>query len=352
MKKNVVASNSNEVIKAALAIKHKNYNHPKDASSDNLGSRYLRSDMPLSGETDRYLGRYTELNKLEERSKPSSGIIDTPKIRCNLINPESSIPCKYRLINPVAVLFKEGIGPSFIDSFLLDPSKKASINFKEVKDPNNRYEFSSYIINPHKSKEKVYSLFISGPYKQGGKSELNSLPGYWVNQGESIDIPMYPTDSDPKYVFTAGFSGCSFVVDKLDDSMLRIYHVEGGKEEKQYSKVIRRKTKGMVKAMQYNDYGFQKEVKEGIINEPIQNEKEEFIENILGFAYLHYNEDLKNWTMHYQSQSNPPSVDSFVKGIKPDQHIITYKAIAKGESKFINHVIELAEPPYLLKSSP
>ena len=235
---------------------------------------------------------------------------------------------------------------------MLDPSKKASINFKEVKDPNNRYEFSSYIINPHKSKEKVYSLFISGPYKQGGKSELNSLPGYWVNQGESIDIPMYPTDSDPKYVFTAGFSGCSFVVDKLDDSMLRIYHVEGGKEEKQYSKVIRRKTKGMVKAMQYNDSGFQKEVKEGIINEPIQNEKEEFIENILGFAYLSYNEDLKNWTMHYQSQSNPPSVDSFVKGIKPDQHIITYKAIAKGESKFINHVIELAEPPYLLKSSP
>jgi hypothetical protein len=52
------------------------------------------------------------------------------------------------------------------------------------------------------------------------------LMGFWVPQGGSCVIPANPgTES---FVFTPDFSGCSILVDQIDDNQYRVYHVQGG----------------------------------------------------------------------------------------------------------------------------
>ena len=70
------------------------------------------------------------------------------------------------------------------------------------------------------------------PYKGAAKDPV--IRAYWVPQGQSVDIPLHPNQEEPKYVFTPDFSGCSMEVDRMNAETLKVYHVEGGKEQAQY----------------------------------------------------------------------------------------------------------------------
>lgn len=122
---------------------------------------------------------------------------------------------------------------------------------------------------------------------------------YWLAQGKFIDIPLNPVENvDPEIVFTPSFSGCSLVVDYMNDKTLRVYHVEGGKELEQYNNV-RDHGEGMVYAMQYNDYGY------------FTVSNKDYYENVHGTAFMVYDRIRKNWQMHYHGikyDDNYPSI--------------------------------------------
>lgn len=54
------------------------------------------------------------------------------------------------------------------------------------------------------------------------------LKGFWAPQGNNIKIPVKPGPSDPKFVFTPDFTGCSMIIDKIDRGNYQVYHVQGG----------------------------------------------------------------------------------------------------------------------------
>lgn len=57
-------------------------------------------------------------------------------------------------------------------------------------------------------------------------SDDDPIPAYWLPQGGSCDIPVVA--SERRFVFTPDFSGCSLLVDQLNDTTYRVYHVTGG----------------------------------------------------------------------------------------------------------------------------
>ncbi|AOJ73507.1 hypothetical protein WS78_32205 (plasmid) [Burkholderia savannae] len=129
----------------------------------------------------------------------------------------------------------------------------------------------------------------------------STVKAYWVPQGKYYDIPVHPDiTTDPIHVFTPAFSGCSFVVDMMSEETLRVYHVEGGKEEEQYNRVGIEHGRGMVAAMEYPDYGFHRI-------------GESNIENVHGFAFLRYeSKEGGSWNLHYQGQEAP----AYVKNLR------------------------------------
>jgi hypothetical protein len=57
-------------------------------------------------------------------------------------------------------------------------------------------------------------------------SDDDPIPAYWLPQGGSCDIPVVA--SERKFVFTPDFSGCSLLINQINDTTYRVYHVTGG----------------------------------------------------------------------------------------------------------------------------
>ena len=120
---------------------------------------------------------------------------------------------------------------------------------------------------------------------------------YWVPQGGYADIPAHPENGQPQLVFTPGFSGCSFVADKLDDTTIRVRHVQGGKEDAEYNRLhASEHGHGMIGAMEYRDYGYH------------ENYSGAVLENIQGSAFMKYEGD--SWQIKYQRLKNAPGIVS------------------------------------------
>lgn len=126
--------------------------------------------------------------------------------------------------------------------------------------------------------------------------QSSSVSGYWVAQGGYIDIPMHPKGTEPEYVFTPGFSGCSLTVDQLNDNTLRVRHVEGKKEADQYNRLSSADHgMGMSAAMEYMDYGF-------------DNEGGKVVTELTAFAFMKYEPKTKAWDIHYQSSQGAATI--------------------------------------------
>ena len=120
--------------------------------------------------------------------------------------------------------------------------------------------------------------------------QANAVSGYWAPQGGYVDVPLNPTGTDPEFVFTPGFSGCSLTVDQLNDNVLRVRHVEGGKEEAQYNKLSAvEHGLGLSASMEFIDYGFDVDG-----NKKVESQ-------LTGFAFMKYDRKSRAWNIHYQS---------------------------------------------------
>ncbi|NAX22444.1 hypothetical protein [Vibrio sp. V39_P1S14PM300] len=133
---------------------------------------------------------------------------------------------------------------------------------------------------------------------------------YWVAQGKFLDVPKHPNPHrDPQYIFTPSFSGCSFVVDEWDDNTLRVYHVEGGKENTQYNNLAEHGN-GLLNYMSYRDYGY-------------YQHGDSTIENITAFAFMKYNASARKWEIHYQRQEHAPAIQNYQirpRVLRSEQH--------------------------------
>lgn len=119
---------------------------------------------------------------------------------------------------------------------------------------------------------------------------------YWAPQGGYVDIPAHPM-TGPKLVLTPGFSGCTFVADKLNEETIRVRHVQGGKEDLEYNNLAANEHgQGMIDAMEYGDYGYH------------HDSQGNLMENITGSAFMIYEND--QWNIKYQSLASPPGISS------------------------------------------
>lgn len=120
---------------------------------------------------------------------------------------------------------------------------------------------------------------------------------YWAPQGGYVDIPAHPQKGDPTLVLTPGFSGCTFVADKLNEDTIRVRHVQGKKEDPEYNNLDDEEHgQGMIDAMEYKDYGYH------------HDDQRELKENIMGTAFLKYEDN--QWKIKYQSLVNAPGIAS------------------------------------------
>jgi Uncharacterized alpha/beta hydrolase domain (DUF2235) len=131
---------------------------------------------------------------------------------------------------------------------------------------------------------KFYSLELTNQRERvNAGARKYAEYAFWAPQGGFVDIPVHPRNGEPNYVFTPDFSGCCLVVDKINDTTLRVRHVEGGKEEVQYNTLQASEIgNGMVGHMLYDDYG--------IINGS---------ENRCGFAFMVYSGG--RWVIKWQA---------------------------------------------------
>lgn len=161
---------------------------------------------------------------------------------------------------------------------------------------------------------------FSGEQPDKNTSEM----AYWVAQGKYLNIPKHPDPHrDHLYVFTPNFSGCSFVVDDWGDEVIRVYHVEGGKEDKQYNNVENHGN-GLINYMSFRDYGF-------------YQKGSTTIKNITGFAFMRYNTQIRNWEIHYQKQEHAPCISQPMTSAKSlfSQEKHTAKVLASKESRVV-----------------
>lgn len=98
-------------------------------------------------------------------------------------------------------------------------------------------------------------------------------------------------------MFTPGFSGCTFVADKLNEETIRVRHVQGGKEDLEYNNLAADEHgQGMIDAMEYGDYGYH------------HDSQGNLMENITGSAFMIYEND--QWNIKYQILANAPGISS------------------------------------------
>ncbi|MCP1443546.1 RHS repeat-associated protein [Pseudomonas sp. GGS8] len=119
--------------------------------------------------------------------------------------------------------------------------------------------------------------------------QRSAVSGYWAPQGGYVDIKMHPRGTDPDFVFTPAFSGCSLTVDQMNNNVLRVRHVEGSKENAQYNHLpAAEHGLGLSAAMQFPDYGFDVDENNNVITETT------------GFAFMKYDRKTQAWDIHYQ----------------------------------------------------
>lgn len=139
-----------------------------------------------------------------------------------------------------------------------------------------------------------------------GKGEIpdkhNAVSGFWAPQGGYVDIPLHPTGTQPDHVFTPGFSGCSLTVDQLNDNVLRVRHVEGGKENVQYNDLSEGHGMGQAAAMEYQDYGYA----------PDDQGRQENLTT--GFAFMKYDRKQQHWNIHYQTIQGASGIERYSPG--------------------------------------
>jgi hypothetical protein len=125
----------------------------------------------------------------------------------------------------------------------------------------------------------------------------NAVFGYWAPQGGYVDIPVHPGWAEPDHVFTPGFGGCSLVVDQMEENLLRVRHVEGGKEAAQYNDLaVNEHGLGLSAAMEFPDYGLRLD----------ENGNADSI--LTGFAFMKYDRTARVWKLHYQSSQGAASI--------------------------------------------
>lgn len=167
--------------------------------------------------------------------------------------------------------------------------------------------------------------------------QSNAVSGYWAPQGGYVDIPVHPGWAEPDYVFTPGFGGCSLVVDQLEENVLRVRHVEGGKEDAQYNSLPGGEHGwGQAAAMEYYDYGIAAD----------QNNNADTL--LGGFAFMKYDRRTKVWNIHYQSLQGTPNITRYSVA-KPglfgqsDSYVAVYEP-SKVRKTMAKQVVTAKEP--------
>ncbi|MCH7302437.1 hypothetical protein MBA34_25860 [Pseudomonas capeferrum] len=134
-------------------------------------------------------------------------------------------------------------------------------------------------------------------------SDNNKLiSAYWVPQNRHYDIPIHPTGTEPTTLFTDNFSGCSFVVDQINDTHYRVYHVFSKKENEQYN-LLEEHGKGQVAYIPHTEYSF--------LHRPTADSLHPS-QDACGFISMRYkkypNEAQGNWVITVRSQSLPVQI--------------------------------------------
>ncbi|EKN3362347.1 hypothetical protein NE897_11560 [Yersinia ruckeri] len=141
----------------------------------------------------------------------------------------------------------------------------------------------------------IHALRIVDTQTSDYQKNSGAILAYWAPQGGYVDIPSHPQKGQPELVFTPGFSGCSLVADKLSDDLIRVRHVQGGKEDAEYNNLNESEHgQGMIGAMEYRHYGYH------------ENEQGTLIENITGSAFMIY--EGHSWKIKYQILINVPGI--------------------------------------------
>lgn len=119
--------------------------------------------------------------------------------------------------------------------------------------------------------------------------------GYWVPINKHTEIPRIPTGDQPRYVFTPDFCGCTFTITPSENNMLRVRHVQGNLEGRQFNRLSTDEKGGPISyAMQFKDYGYH-ELHTG-----------EIVQNTGAFTFMEFTNG--EWRLHYQLQVNTPIV--------------------------------------------
>lgn len=183
---------------------------------------------------------------------------------------------------------------------LINPQKiKMSDGVKNIlnnKEGGGDLVFKALQIKPSDETLPFNALKIVDTWQNEIPDKDMSILAYWAPQGGYVDIPAQPNISrNPQYVFTPSFSGCSFVVDKMNKDTLRVRHVQGGQEDVEYNNQNIDHGMGMITAMEFRDYGYHEA--DGKV-----------IENTYGFAFLKFNQEEKQWQLHYQKIAAAPNI--------------------------------------------
>ncbi|MCC8465664.1 hypothetical protein [Photorhabdus bodei] len=183
---------------------------------------------------------------------------------------------------------------------LINPQKiKMSEGVKDIlnnKEGGGDLVFKALQIKPSDETLPFNALKIVDTYQEEMPDKEMSISAYWAPQGGYVDIPVQPNLSrHPQYVFTPNFSGCSFVVDKMNKDTLRVRHVQGGQEDVEYNNQNIDHGMGMITAMEFRDYGY-------------HEADDKVMENTYGFAFLKFNPEEKQWQLHYQKITAAPNI--------------------------------------------
>ncbi|XP_055323104.1 uncharacterized protein LOC129578468 [Sitodiplosis mosellana] len=176
---------------------------------------------------------------------------------------------------------------------LIDPVKDSSLTAKTKAALNKQDGTKLYA--------KVLQVHLNGNMYNALKiTEQNSDPSaeqtYWASRGGYVDVPLHPKQGDPTIVLTPSFSGGSLAVDLLKDGKtIRIYHLQGGREDRQYNNV-RDHGLGLLGAMEYKHYGYHID----------QYNREIFVEHNTGSAFVQYVGS--TWVIRYQMIESIPSI--------------------------------------------
>jgi len=184
---------------------------------------------------------------------------------------------------------------------------------------------------------RIHDTHTKGLVKQ---ANANAVDGYWAPQGGYVDIPVHPEWTEPGYVFTPGFSGCSMVVDQIGLDRLRVRHVEAGHEFPQYNGLAREEHGGgLSAAMEFHDYGLRVD----------QNGNADAI--LTGFAFMKYDRTTRSWTLHFQSSYEAPRIGSYSsplpKGrreIKPLVELQSGSRVVKVETRQVSTMVGAIAP--------